>query len=128
MTLNTFDLVRYTFIILYRNDSYQVLTIWCNFTNIWKKKKKNRLYNIELKLFKINNKETDLWNLLTMRFFKRKFFKCYKKATCGIFLLFGPPAVAGRFLWIRVCPSFRPSVRKFSWDWLISFFWNSACW
>ena len=40
------------------------------------------------------------------------------------------PAVAGRVLWIRVrpsvFPSFRPSVRKFSWDWLISFFWNSA--
>ena len=24
------------------------------------------------------------------------------------------------------CLPFRPSVRKFSWDWLISFFWNSA--
>ena len=45
-------------------------------------------------------------------------------------LFIGPPAVAGRVLWIRVRPSvlpyFRPSVRKFSWDWLISFFWNSA--
>ena len=37
-------------------------------------------------------------------------------------LFFGPPAVARRVLWIRICPSFCPSVRKFSWDWLISFF------
>ena len=46
-------------------------------------------------------------------------------------------AMVKRFLWIRVCLSFRPSVvlsfcplrpsvRKFSWDWLISFFWNSV--
>ena len=34
-------------------------------------------------------------------------------------VLIGPPAVAG-----RVCQSFRPSVRKFSWDWLIIFFWK----
>ena len=36
--------------------------------------------------------------------------------------LIGPPTVAGRVLWIRVCPSFHSSVRKFPRDWLISFF------
>ena len=40
--------------------------------------------------------------------------------------LIRPPAVAGRVLWIRVSPSIRFSVQRFSWDWLISFFWNSA--
>ena len=39
---------------------------------------------------------------------------------------FGPPAVAGRVLWIRVCQSFHsfilPSVWMFSWNWHISFF------
>ena len=32
--------------------------------------------------------------------------------------LIGAPALTGRFLWIGVCPSFCPSVWKFSCDWL----------
>ena len=43
-----------------------------------------------------------------------------------IIIIIGPPAMAERVLWIRVClfvlPSFRLSVQKFSWDWLIWFF------
>ena len=39
---------------------------------------------------------------------------------------FGPSAKAERVLWIGVCPSFHPSVQKFSWDWLIKFFGNSG--
>ena len=35
----------------------------------------------------------------------------------------GLSALAGRVLWIRVCPPVRP-FRQFSWNWLISFFWN----
>ena len=34
--------------------------------------------------------------------------------------IFGPLVLAGRVLWIRVCPSVL--LWKFSWDWLISFF------
>ena len=40
--------------------------------------------------------------------------------------LIRPLAMAGRVPWIRVSPSIRFSVQRFSWDWLISFFWNSA--
>ena len=29
----------------------------------------------------------------------------------NLFNIFGPPALAGRVLWNRVCPSFRPSIR-----------------
>ena len=55
-----------------------------------------------------------------------------------IFLIFEPPAVAGRVLWIRFRPSFRPflllsfhlfALPSFSaeafWDWLIRFFFEA---
>ena len=45
-----------------------------------------------------------------------------------LFFTIGPPAVARRVLWNRVCPSFRPSIllsERFFWNWLVfSKFWH----
>ena len=75
-----------------------------------------------------------------LAYFSRKFEKTYFLTTMTSIstldwvylrirwrlIIIRPPAVAGGVLWIRVSPSIRFSVQRFSWDWLISFFWNSA--
>ena len=65
-------------------------------------------------MFKVDNEETRMKSSTS--------FWCLDCELWVYFILFGPPAVVWRVLWIRVRPSVFPSFRrKFSWDWLIIF-------
>ena len=47
----------------------------------------------------------------------------YSNAPQLTYSLIGPLSIARRVIWMR---SAHPSLRKFSWGWLFSFFWNST--